>query len=156
VTVVTGNEPTIDTSRVILITGGVVSAVIIIAVAVAERLTSIAPFAAALPIVGVVAFAGVYYDTRRVRHGLATGLFALYAAVLGFFLNPQLLDAIREDEFVEQLFSSLTALVGAVAAFYFSADAAERIATRRTPEALDVTDTAPRESSGGPVDASTG
>ena len=32
-----------------------------------------------------------------------------------------------------------------MAAFYFSADAAERIATRETPEALNVTDTAPRE-----------
>lgn len=147
------NEPVLGTSKVILITGGAISAIIVSAVSVAEWRETIAPFAAALPIVGVVTFAGVYYDTRRVRHGLAAGLFALYATVLGFFLNPQLLDVVKENDFVQQLFSSLTALVGAVGAFYFGADAAERIATRDNPQAVNnMTDTAPRGPQAQPQD----
>jgi hypothetical protein len=114
------------------------------AVLLTVRYHSLAPFAVAVPVVGITAFTGVYLDTHRIRHAVAAAVIIVYFTMMGFALNSALSDQVAANQFLHDLYDDFRTLVTTIVAFYFTSDVAERIVQARVPDATPTNDSAPR------------
>lgn len=143
------NAPQWASWIIILITGLLLSAVVVAAVIISIIRNDIASIAAAIPLIAIITFSGVYQDTRRLRHAIAASMVLTYMSLLGFFFNTKVTSSLDSSNSLKELYDTFTPLVGTVIAFYFGADAYEKAAATKSgnapPDAVQ-TDTALRGS----------
>jgi hypothetical protein len=84
------------------------------------------------------------------RHAVAASMVLTYMSLLGFFFNSKVTFALDHNDSLKDLYDTFTPLIGTVIAFYFGADAYERVSAVKTAEPPSVnaqTDSAQRASS---------